>query len=479
MSTTLRVILASLVVLAAGFYLLIDSLMKRVERQYLEAAEEPMVDAANLLAALLEGSLTAAGGMEVEPLRRAWRQMPDRRIHARIYDMVKTKMEMDVYVVDQDGACLFDSRGLSEGQDLMSMRDVRLTLAGHYGARSTRAVEADDRSSVMYVGAPVRRGDEIIGVVSVIKPQRSMFEFIGQTKSAIRTTGWSIFGVVGLVVVFLSWWLLRPFQLLGAYAEAVAHGKRVPLPALTGSEAVALGHSFEAMRDALEDRSYVETYVQSLTHEMKSPVAAIRSAAELAAELGVAQDDRERFLRHIQSESGRMQRIIDRLLALSEIESRKTLDRPELLNFAPLVKGVCEGLRPAFDTRGIQLEVNLVPNAMVRGDAMLLEMAVDNLLQNALDFSLVGGVVTVRLQCTANGYVTLEVEDEGPGVPDYALPRVFERFYSLSHPATGRKSSGLGLCFVREAAELHHGVAELANRSDQGGAVASLSLPCA
>lgn len=477
MSTTLRVIVASLVVLAAGFYYLIDSLLKRVERQYLEAAEEPMVDAANLLAGLLEASLNESGGMDVEVLRQAWLRMPERRIHARIYDIVKTTMDMDVYVVDRDGLCLFDSRGREEGNQLLSRRDVALTLSGSYGARSSREVTEDDRTSVMFVGAPVRFEGQIIGAVSVIKPQYSMFEFIRQTQQAIRTTGWSIFGAVGLVVVFLSWWLLRPLQALGAYAEAIARGERARLPALSGSEAVALGRSFEAMRDALEDRSYVETYVQSLTHEMKSPVAAIRGAVELAAEPEVKLEDRDRFLNHIRAESGRMQRIIDRLLALSEIESRKTLDKPEMVNFATIVRDACESLRPAFDARRIQLKVDAALNAMVRGDAMLLEMAVDNLLQNALDFSPEGGVVPVRVSKNPGGQVSVQVQDEGPGVPDYALPRVFERFYSLSHPSSGRKSSGLGLCFVREAAELHHGEASLVNRQDRTGAVATLSLP--
>jgi two-component system sensor histidine kinase CreC len=72
--------------------------------------------------------------------------------------------------------------------------------------------------------------------------------------------------------------------------------------------------------------------------------------------------------------------------------------------------------------------------------------------------------------------VSLQIRDQGPGIPDYALPRLFERFYSLKHSLTGRKGSGLGLCFVREAAELHSGSVTLTNRQG-GGAVAELILP--
>jgi two-component system sensor histidine kinase CreC len=73
----------------------------------------------------------------------------------------------------------------------------------------------------------------------------------------------------------------------------------------------------------------------------------------------------------------------------------------------------------------------------------------------------------------------VQVTDQGPGIPDYALARVFERFYSLQHPATGRKSSGLGLCFVLEAAKLHGGEASVENRTDSTGVSASLHLPVA
>ena len=117
---------------------------------------------------------------------------------------------------------------------------------------------------------------------------------------------------------------------------------------------------------------------------------------------------------------------------------------------------------------------------VVQGESFLLLMALGNLLQNAIDFSPVGGTITLHLQLIHhNRTAEIAIEDEGPGVPAYALDRVFDRFYSLPHPATGRKSSGLGLCFVREAAQLHGGRATLSNRADRTGARAVLVLPAA
>nr|MBP7483240.1 two-component system sensor histidine kinase CreC [Lacunisphaera sp.] len=98
-----------------------------------------------------------------------------------------------------------------------------------------------------------------------------------------------------------------------------------------------------------------------------------------------------------------------------------------------------------------------------------------NLLQNALDFSPAGGTVTLR-GAVESGRINFTVEDGGPGVPDYALPRVFERFYSLPRPGTERKSTGLGLALVREIAHLHGGDATLENRPE-GGARAVFWVP--
>lgn len=113
---------------------------------------------------------------------------------------------------------------------------------------------------------------------------------------------------------------------------------------------------------------------------------------------------------------------------------------------------------------------------VVQGEEFLLEMAVANLLQNAIDFSPAGSTLTVTLR-SADRRAIIHVDDEGSGVPDFARERVFDRFYSLQHPDTGRKSSGLGLCFVREAAEFHNGSAKLEDRKPNG-ARATLELPC-
>ena len=141
---------------------------------------------------------------------------------------------------------------------------------------------------------------------------------------------------------------------------------------------------------------------------------------------------------------------------------------------------VCEVQAAAAGTaagRTIRVDGTAVTEARVRGERFLIAQALGNLVQNALEFSPAAGEVRVALRIEL-GRALVIVEDHGPGVPDFARERVFERFYSLPRPDTGRKSSGLGLSIVREIARLHGGEVTLANRTG-GGARAVFSLPLA
>jgi two-component system sensor histidine kinase CreC len=204
-------------------------------------------------------------------------------------------------------------------------------------------------------------------------------------------------------------------------------------------------------------------------------LAAIRGAAELLDE-SMPAEQRQKFLANIRTEAARIQRIIDRLLELSSLEARKELRQAETLAAAQLAAAAADVVRPACATRGVRLTLRAGnPDATVHGEGVLLREALVNLLQNAFEFSPADGEVVLGWT-VENGRVEFAVEDAGPGVPDYALPRVFERFYSLPRPGTERKSTGLGLALVREIAHLHGGEAMLANRPG-GGAVATLWVP--
>jgi two-component system sensor histidine kinase CreC len=145
------------------------------------------------------------------------------------------------------------------------------------------------------------------------------------------------------------------------------------------------------------------------------------------------------------------------------------------VSLAQLADAVRDEMAPLALQRDVELFIDVDPALTVAGDRFLLQRAVANLALNAIEFSPRESAVTIDAQ-DVRGRVELTVRDRGAGVPDYARDRVFEKFYSLARPDTGKKGTGLGLAFVREVAAVHGGSARLENHPD-GGALATLTLP--
>ena len=471
MSISARILLGSLVLSIAGVVLFLSLVSKRVGQAYREAVEEPMVDTVEVIAGVIANEIESTGRFS-EAWERGFKSANQRTLQAQIYSLLKIRISINLYVTDADGIVQFDS-GHPEnvGRNFKAYRDVAMTLQGRYGARTTLQ-QSDPKGWILYVAAPIIVKGNLWGVAAVYKPQRDVDEFLTDTERTLTLVGLSVVVVCTLIGAALSRWVTAPLAQLTRHAIAISEGERPSPLRLPGRHLRVLGESLERMRDALEGRKYVQSYVQSLSHEMKAPVAAISGASELLQEQ-MPEEQKTRFLTNIRSESGRLQRLIDELVALSVIENRKKLEIPQRIDLS----GVSERVVRQIRERASSIEVNFIPSshAIVIGDEFLLENAVTNLLQNAIDFSPPAGTVTVSVERDGKT-VLVRIADEGPGIPDYALTKIFDRFYSLARPSTGKKSSGLGLCFAREVAHLHHGAVTLRNRPDRSGAEALLRL---
>jgi len=173
------------------------------------------------------------------------------------------------------------------------------------------------------------------------------------------------------------------------------------------------------------------------------------------------------------NQNARQQQLIDKLLDLVRVEKQQKLGAPERIAVQALCAQVAADCQMKAAARGVRIDLDAC-DGDVTGDALLLRQALGNLLDNAIDFSPAGGTVRIGAQ-REDGAVAISVRDGGPGIPDYARDRLFERFYSLPR-ADGARSTGLGLPFVREVAALHGGTAAVGN-DDGGGARATLRLP--
>lgn len=472
MTLGLRIFLVYLLFISLTGYFVLSTVMKEIRPGVRQSTEETLVDTANLLAEILRDDFKA-GTLSENRWPQLLRAYGERQPAATIWGLPKNQVNHRIYVTDAKGIVVLDSSGLAVGQDYSRWNDVYLTLRGQYGARSSRSLADDPNSSVMHVGAPIRDNGQIIGVVTVAKPNSSLQPYVDRTERRLLWYGAGLIAMGLLFGALLSWWLSAALRRMTAYALAVSEGRRAELPHYRGGEMEQLATAVEHMRTQLEGKAYVERYVHTLTHELKSPLAAIRGAAELLqGEMPLEQ--RQRFVGNIDSESARMQQLIERLLNLAQVEQRQGLEERVNVPLAPLCKELLNSQHGRIEGKQLQVELRVPADLAWSGEPFLLRQALGNLLTNALDFSPVGGLLRCSAQPGEEG-VELVLFNQGEPIPDYALPRLCERFYSLPRPDSGRKSTGLGLNFVEEVVQLHGGQMRIDNVP--GGVQVTLRLP--
>ena len=443
----------------AGWFVL-STVMDEIRPGVRQSTEETLVDTANLLAEILRDEVKT-GRLQQSRLPELLRAYGQRQPRASIWGVEKTRVNHRIYVTDASGRVLLDSTGAAVGQDYSRWNDVLLTLRGEYGARSTREEPNDADSSVMYVAAPIMDGERILGVVSVAKPNRTLQPYIERSQQRLAWLGGGLIALGLLIGALLSWWLSAALGKLTRYAQAVSAGERAELPSVRGGELAQLAQAIERMRTELEGKAYVERYVHTLTHELKSPLAAIRGAAELL-DGEMPGEQRQRFVANIGQESARIQQLIERLLRLAQVEQRQGLEEQVAVPLRALVEALLQAQMARIEAAGLRIDNLIDAELCARGEAFLLRQALANLLDNALDFTPPGGAIRFSAKATGSR-IELLLFNQGEAIPDYALARLCERFYSLPRPDGGRKSTGLGLNFVEEVMALHGGELQVAN----------------
>lgn len=465
----MRLLLGYFLIVAIAAWFVLSIFVQEVKPGVRRATEGTLIDTATLLAQVGRDDLLS-GAAQNGRLAQAFSQLHQRPFRANISGIHKVRNEYHVYMTDAQGRVVFDSAGKALGEDYSRWNDVWKTLRGDYGARSTQINPDDPQSTVMYVAAPIIDHGKIIGVLSVGKPNSAMAPVIHRSERRILWAGAALLGIALLIGLLVAWWINRSISSLSRYADSVTTDAPLPLPDPGSSELRKLAQALENMRIRLEGKNYIEHYVHALTHELKSPLAAIRGSAEILAEQPPPQVA-ARFVDNILVQNARMQSLVEKLLEQARLENRVEITSGSV-DIDALFTRLSAARAALLAAKNITLTSQNALTA-VEGDEDLLEQALGNLLDNALDFTPEGGCIELAAR-EAHKKVQLSVTDSGSGIPEYAHTRIFERFYSLPRE-NGLKSSGLGLAFVQEVARLHHGDIQLRNR-EEGGVEALLTL---
>mgnify|MGYP000050066145 CR=1 FL=1 len=462
MSIFIRLSLLYVALISCSIILVLNIFYDDIKPSIRQTSEETLVDSANLMAEFsapyLLNEERSIG--DIEQIFEAFKQ---RQLNATIWSHLKQNTNLNFYITDNEGQVLFHSSDKSQqGKDYSEWLDVSRTLAGEYGARTTRIDPDNDLTGSMYVAAPIMSGNTLIGVITLIQTHQGIQQFMGPAQTKILVVGGLLLLTLIILGLVLARWFNNMLKRLTIYVKKIRLGDTVEPLKLNDPNFNKLSDTLYKMRQDLDGKAYIEQYVHTLTHELKTPLSAISAAAQiLESDLDAIQ--KQKFITNIETEVQRSKQLIERLLLLASIENQQH-QMFKRIDFECLINEEIEAFHSLLATKNIRIKLSKPENfqGYVDGDEFLLRMAVRNLLDNAIDFSFNDVVLNVWLESTYSN-IEMRIINQGDAIPSYALPRLFERFFSTPRPSTGRKSSGLGLCLVNEIAHLHGGKVSLNN----------------
>jgi len=454
------------------------------QRTTIESAKSVMVEVSSLMSRVASQN-NKDGEIDLETFEtlivnylRSQRNTIDKNTPQKLENLA-------IYVTDKDGLLVLDSRGLTLGTDMREINEVGSALSGisdttniiveeSRGPRKARGAVIEYFLQSRYLNAsnPIY-GDrgEILGAVVVVAP---LIDLMGE--NYLLRFIFYIF-VIALLFGFLgSYRISRNINRVQKYTSNLFSGEDVLMPDLN-NQFNKLARTIRDARADVELKDDVEQYIDTLAHELRTPITGIQLTAENLLS-PMTDKQRKRFVENILESNKHMDLLVNRLLDLSRIERREVLKNVENLKIKEVIQTVLKApsREKTILDKGLKIDIQINSNASLKAEKILLEQAIGNIINNALDFSPSSGTITIKASQT-NAAISIIVLDDGPGIPPQVINKLFTRFFSVSRPDTGVRGNGLGLRFVRKIMKLHGGEVSLQNRFIQQGAEAKLRFP--
>lgn len=467
-----RIWLAFTLVVSLASGLAVYQLQKSIRPSAQRVVEDTLVDTSRLMAVMigqLFGQQIQTGTLNANQVDSQLNSAfsADSTWLMPIWFNQKNKSQFRLYITDKTGKVLYDSRHEAVGTDYSRWNDVYLTLRGKYGARSTRTDMRDEQSSIMYVASPiVDANNQLVGVVSVGKPVATLMPYINASRDEILKTMLMIAGFGVLFSAFMAWWLRHSIQAVNAYTQRLAD--TTPPHFYLAKELNELIDTIDTMKNTIENKAYVTEYVHTLTHELKSPLTAIRASGELLGEY-LPSHDRVQFSHTILEQSDKLQHLVEQLLVIAKLEQpnfKLSLSQHPL---SPIIYHCVSNQQAWLKQRDLALVIAVKDELTVTADSFWLRQCLQNLIDNAIKFAHHWLIITAYVK---DNHVHIWVMNDSEPVADFVLERAFERYFSVethlaSHGKTTKnsKGTGLGLTLAKTVIELHGGTIEITQQA--------------
>ena len=356
--------------------------------------------------------------------------------------------------------------------------EVRAALGGREGFEK-KFTAGGQRSVTLYRAVPIASEGQIIGAVVASQSTSTILQDLYVVRLGVVRIFAASIGVAIVVALFFSMTIIRPLRQLRFDARSVLDRRGRLRGHFKGSrrldEIGELSRALERIMRRLDGHvKLVETFASDVSHEFKNPLASIRMANEMLAEVNDPAD-RRRFARMVEQEVARMEKLLSGVREISLIDAHLGTEERQPVVVGSLLEKIVEGFRLREGDR-VQFQVSAGQGLVVDATEDRLTQVFENVLDNAVSFSPGGGMVRVDVRA-ANGSVLVRVADEGPGIPEKHIQKIFDRFFTYRPAAPPRdgRHTGLGLAIVKSIVEGYGGSIEAANGAR--GAVFQITLP--
>lgn len=332
------------------------------------------------------------------------------------------------------------------------------------GAASTRTRNTrDGRAVVVSAAHPIWVGDQVHGAVVVEETTNRIASLRSRALERLLAVTLVVFALVAAVLVWFATRISNRIRRLSDEAEAAIDARGRVTRLATASDAADeigdLSRSFTTVLGRLARyNAYLEALASRLSHELRTPVAVVRSSLENLHAARTPEETRI-YVARAEEGLGRLSTILSRMTEASRLEQSLSAVQAETFDAAAVVRGCVEGYRLAYASRSIELAVPAEP-VLARGSADLFAQMLDKLVENAVDFAAAGTAIRISMGIDAR----LRVENQGPPLPDAIRDSLFDSMVSLrSERSGGAPHLGLGLYIARLIAEFHGGALRAEN----------------
>jgi two-component system OmpR family sensor kinase len=370
-------------------------------------------------------------------------------------------------ILDNNGVVQVESFSQINGYQLshMEVQEILSGAATSYGFHRVGEDGNEEGQDIwaVYACCAITSDSQTIGVLVFVSSLQEVVARMNSLESRTVMTFLLVSLLAVIVGVVLSSRVLRPVRVLNQAAIAISQGDFKQKIKVSGkSELAQLAQTFNIMSNKLDNMERLRNeFVSNASHELKTPLSSIKILVESLLYQPSDSAIQAEFLQDINSEIDRLNAVISDLLLLVHIDQQDIEPQLSAMPLGEVLEKVVKGLMPLARQKDITISLHMQQEVSVLCDALKLQQAFSNLVDNGIKYTEEGG--TVRLEVEERGeMVCVSVSDDGMGIPEKDIPHVFDRFYRVDKTRSrGTGGTGLGLAIVQKIILMHRGRIEL------------------